>query len=931
MNYTIRVKIFAIIFLTTLFSNTYNSYSQTISTDPVVGSPFCPCSAVNIGFTSTGVFNAGNNYTVELSDAFGSFAVPVTIGILNSALSAGIISCTIPCNAVAGTLYRIRVNGDNPVTVGTDNGVDLEILQTVVDSVTISANQTVICAGQQIDFTATPANGGSAPVYQWIVNGGNVGLNQPTYSSTTLNNGDVVTCQLTSNAACVTGSPDISNAIPITVSSNVPASVSVFANITTVCAGGQVDFIATPTNGGAAPSYQWQVNGGNVGGNNPNFSSTTLSNGDVVTCIMTSNLACATGSPATSNGVTVTVDPIAPAGVSIVASATNICSGLQIDFTATPTNGGAAPSYQWQLNGTNTGTNSPTYSTTTLNNGDVVSCIMSSSNLCSTGNPATSNLIVVTVTPSVIANITITGNPTTICAGDPVLFTSVIANGGTTPQYQWQVNGVNAGSNSSIFNSSTFSNNDVVTCILTSNAGCVSNSPDTSNAVTITVTSGLVASISITANDSSVCAGTQVNFTALSVNGGATPNYQWQVNGVNAGTNSSGFSTTTLNNGDVVQCILTSSSSCVTGSPATSAPIIVTVTPAAVVSVLIGASTTSICAGDVVNFSATPTNGGSTPSYQWEINGVIVGTNSPNFSSTTLNDNDIVTCILTNTEPCTVGSPATSNQITISVIPQTTAGISISIDNATLCEGQPGILTATPSNGGTLPIFQWFVNGNPLGTSGTSYSSMFNDGDVVTCSMVSNQPCVQGSPASSNSITITIQPTLTVTVAQDTFNTCWTNPVTLNASGANSYVWSTNSVDVHLSCLDCPNPIADPSDTTIYFVTGTTGSCSGSDTVLVNIHCPDVFVPNAFTPNGDNANPVFKVYALPMTEFTLLVYDRLGELVFISHDQNEGWDGTYHSKLCQTGVYVWYFRGKDRDGRYVSISRTNSGDVTLFR
>ncbi|MEI7801509.1 MAG: gliding motility-associated C-terminal domain-containing protein [Bacteroidota bacterium] len=925
-----RISVFVFAFFSMLMANTFISYSQTVSTDPVIGSPFCPCANVNVGFTNTGVFNAGNNYNAELSDAAGSFAVPVVIGTLNSSLNTGIISCVIPCNAVAGTFYRIRVTADNPVTVGTDNGIDLEILQSVVDSVNISANQTVICAGQQIDFTAIPTNGGTTPVYQWMVNGGNVGTNSTTYSSITLLNGDVVTCEMTSNAACVTGSPDLSNAIPITVSSNVPASVSVFANITTICAGGQIDFTATPTNGGVTPSYQWQVNGGNVGTNQDTYSTTTLNNGDVVTCIMTSNLACATGSPATSNSISVTVNPIAPAGVTISASTTVICSGQQIDFTAVPSNGGAAPNYQWQVNGTNAGTNSTTFSTTTLNNGDIVSCIMTSSNLCSTGNPATSNSIIVTVTPSVVESITITGNPTTICAGDPVLFSSVITNGGTTPVYQWQVNGANVGGNTSNFNSATLNNNDVVTCILTSNAGCVSNSPDTSNTVTITVTNGLVASVSIIANDSSVCAGTQVDFTATAVNGGATPTFQWQVNSVNVGTNSSSFSSTTLNNGDVVTCIMTSSSSCVSGSPATSTQILITVTPALIASVQIFASTTTICEGDQIDFTATPTNGGTAPTYQWQVNGVNVGTNSPNYSSTTWSDNDVITCVMTSNALCTTGSPASSNQITISVTPISTVTVSISAASAALCEGETGIFTALPANEGSLPVYQWFVNGNPVGT-GSSYSSLFNDGDVVTCSLVSNKPCVLGNPASSNAVTITIQPNLTVTVAQDTFNTCWIKPVTLSASGANSYVWSTASVDPHLSCADCPNPIADPTDTTIYIVTGTTGSCTGSDTVVVNIHCPDVFVPNAFTPNNDHANEKFKVYALPMTEFTLMVWDRWGEMVFVTHDQNEGWDGSFHNKLCETGVYVWYFRGKDRDGKYVSISRTNSGDVTLFR
>jgi len=923
------IRFFIAILFSILFST--QSFSQSIATGVIIGSPFCQCGVMNIPFTSTGIFNAPNIYTAELSDATGSFAAPIAIGTFPSTANIGNITGTIPCNTIAGTNYRIRVISDDPITIGTDNGIDLQIDSVVTASITISASQNIICAGQQVDFTAVSVNGGSAPVLQWQINGGNVGGNSLTFSSTTLINGDIVTCTLTSNANCVNGSPAISNNEIINVTSSVPATVSVFANITTICTGGQVDFTATPGNGGAAPTYQWQVNASNSGTNSPIFSTTTLNNGDVVTCIMTSNLACATGSPATSNAVAITVNPIAPAGVNISANTIVICSGQQVDFTAVPINGGLTPSYQWQINGTNSGSNSTSFSTTTLNNGDIVTCIMTSSNLCSTGNPATSNSIAITVSPSVIVSDTITANTTVICAGDPVTFTSVATNGGSAPTYQWQLNSVNTGTNSPTFTSSTLNNGDVITCILTSNANCATGSPDVSNSITITVTTGLVASVTISANNTTICFGDQVDFTATAVNGGGAPIFQWQINGVNAGTNSSSFSTTALNNGDIVTCIVTSALSCVTGSPSTSNQIAMIVTTGAPASVLISASNISICAGMNVDFSATPTNGGATPAYQWQVNGVNVGTNSASYSTTTLNDNDAVVCIMTSNSNCVSNNPATSNTITITVTPQTVASITIAADNAVICEGMSATITATGINGGSSPIYDWLLNGTSTGLTGSSYTNIFNDGDNITCVMISTANCVSGSPATSNTVVISVQPNLIVTINPDTLTTCWTTPVSLNASGANTYSWSP---DLHLSCLDCASPLADPSDTTVYTVVGTSGSCTGTATVLVNIKCPDVFVPSAFTPNGDKVNEVFKVefpIGFVVTDFTLMVFDRWGQMVFMSHDQNKGWDGTLNGKPFSTGVFVWMFRGKDRDGRSVSVNRTNSGDVTLFR
>jgi hypothetical protein len=88
-----------------------------------------------------------------------------------------------------------------------------------------------------------------------------------------------------------------------------PVSVSVVASANPVNSGTLVTFTASPVNGGVAPGYQWQVNGGNVGTNSPEHTYVPV-NGDVVTCILTSNATCVTGNPAMSNSVTMIVNGI---------------------------------------------------------------------------------------------------------------------------------------------------------------------------------------------------------------------------------------------------------------------------------------------------------------------------------------------------------------------------------------------------------------------------------------------------------------------------------------------------------------------------------------------------------------------------------------------------------------------------------------------
>jgi hypothetical protein len=200
----------------------------------------------------------------------------------SSAARTRIFSYTIPsCSAAAGVSIAVT-SGTNPT-----------------------------CTGNNITFTATPANGGTTPAYQWKVNGANVGTNSSTYSTTTLTNGQIVTCVMTSNLSGVTNNPATSNAITVTVNSAVTPSViiAITSGTNPSPAGASVTFTATPTNGGT-PSYQWKVNGVNVGTNSATYTTTTLTNGQVVSCVMTSGLSCASPTTATSNSITMSITTV---------------------------------------------------------------------------------------------------------------------------------------------------------------------------------------------------------------------------------------------------------------------------------------------------------------------------------------------------------------------------------------------------------------------------------------------------------------------------------------------------------------------------------------------------------------------------------------------------------------------------------------------
>ncbi len=387
---------------------------------------YAPCIAPASASSSRNNFCVDDAGTIDLSVTGGSGSILAWYsGSCTGTLVGTGNPLTIPSPSVTTTYYA---KWENACSNSSCASVTVTPLSYVTASVSIAASPSgAICSGTSVTFTPTPVNGGT-PGYQWKVNGSNVGTGA-TYTSSTLANADVVTCVMTSNASCATGSPATSNAINMSVNSSLPASVSIAAAPAgAICPGTSVTFTPTPVNGGT-PGYQWKVNGSNVG-TGATYTSSTLANADVVTCVMTSNASCATGSPATSNAINMSVNSSLPASVSIAASPSGaICSGTSVTFTPTPVNGGT-PNYQWNVNGSNVGTGA-TYTSSTLANADVVTCVMTSNASCATGSPATSNELILTVYENPTLNL---GLDVNACSDQSI----VLEAGAGFSSYLWQ-------------------------------------------------------------------------------------------------------------------------------------------------------------------------------------------------------------------------------------------------------------------------------------------------------------------------------------------------------------------------------------------------------------------------------------------------------------------------------------------------------------
>ncbi len=124
------------------------------------------------------------------------------------------------------------------------------------------------------------------------------------------------------------------------------------------------------------------------------------------------------------------------------------------------------------------------------------------------------------------------------------------------------------------------------------------------------------------------------------------------------------------------------------------------------------------------------------------------------------------------------------------------------------------------------------------------------------------------------------------------------------------YNWSPAT---DLDCVDCPSPIFTARETTTYTVNIIDeNNCNASDEITIFVERPKLptfSIPNAFSPNGDGVNDVFRL--IPQSEvieLEFMVYNRWGERIFYSKDVDFGWDGSYKGEGQEMGVYVYYVR-----------------------
>ncbi|MGI4875636.1 MAG: gliding motility-associated C-terminal domain-containing protein [Janthinobacterium lividum] len=431
--------------------------------------------------TSSGSTGSGTAYQWESS-----------LDNLNWMAISGATAATYsPGNLSVTTYFRRQ---DQAGTCGTapTNVVTITVQPAIVPG-SIAADQT-ICAGTvPTALTSTAASGGSGTyAYQWESSTDQLtwtpvsGATAATYAPGALNVTTYFRRQV--QAGVCAGAP--TNVVTITVQPLiVPGSIGTDQTLCTGATPAPLTSLTAASGGTGTYAYQWESSTDNItwkaisGATTATYVPGALS----VTTYFRRQVQAGVCAGAPTNVVTITVTPVLTTTVTLATPPAQ-CPGTAITFAPVVTNAGPTPTYNWLVNNVSVST-SPTFTSSTLANGDQVKVVVTpTAGFCSSG--AATATVVISLTTAPAPTVSIVVQPALpVCAGTPLTFSiDQVSNAGTSPQYQWQLNGVAiAGATGTTYTSATLRDGQIITLVLKTVTSCSQPATATSNAVPVAI------------------------------------------------------------------------------------------------------------------------------------------------------------------------------------------------------------------------------------------------------------------------------------------------------------------------------------------------------------------------------------------------------------------------------------------------------------
>jgi gliding motility-associated-like protein len=541
------------------------------------------------------------------------------------------------------------------------------------------------------------------------------------------------------------------------------------------------------------------------------------------------------------------------------------------------------------------------------------------------------NLVVVPIIAITNNVLTIPVTSTFCISGDPGVITGSTPTGGTgTYTYQWQSSAGNVtfsdvpGATAKDFDPPALSVTTYYRRIVTSGVCVV---PLASNSVAITIT-GLPATPVPVAATISICDGTTASLAVSSPQAGFT--YDWYDSAAKTNHLFTGPSYTTgVLNSNETYYVGATNGSC---SSVALAAVQVNVNSLPTGPQLLQ-SPVVVCSGSAATLSISTPQAGFT--YNWyaaSTGGSILFTGT-DFAQATVTGNVTYYAEAVNSSGC-ASATRTAGNITVNALPQITAS------NAGACPGSSTTLTATST--GQNAAINWYAaatGGNILFTGNTFTTPVLNATTSYYAEAVDNTTGCVSAARSQVQATILQQLAAPVVTAGATTATSiifqWTA-----VPGATGYLVSTDNGQTFNAPTSGSDSLTEKitglqPETSVTILVKALGSqpcqLSGSSTAVtakaVNPSGNQIYVANAFTPNGDGKNDVVYVHSETIKSMKFYIYDQWGELLYKSDSQQNGWDGTYKGKKEPVGVYVYYVEAVLTDGQQI----TKKGTITLLK
>ena len=877
----------------------------TITMAGYTGTP--PPPGASATFTGLAGATFGISYTVTITDASGCTGTK-TVWVDNGTGITG-TSTTTPatCSTVSnGTITVTPTSGLSPYTFSIDGGPYVSSTTppsitftglatgshtitikdatgctgTVVKTVTAGTGVTATAASTQASCSAV-SNGtisvtttnGTAPFTYSL----DAGAYQPPFSPT-------VTFNAVAGGSHTVTVKDVNGCtgtVTLTVGTGAGLVVAPATSTPTSCPSvlnGTIT-ITAPTNGVSPYTYTLGTTGIVQTSSNPTYTFTNVSNGAYV-ILVTDNIGC------TGNGIAlVGAGPGLTSTTTITApNCSNINDGA---FTINPS---VAGSYTFTLYpGTAQEINQPTPTFSSLGAGTYPYSLTSTTSGCS----GTGSVTLTTNTP-----ITTTVSLTMpLCNGGNNGIITLNPNGGV-PNYQFSIDAGVTYQNIGIFNTIAAGTH---TIRIKDSYGCLKDT-------TVTMSEPTLLTLSATSNPGT-CNGNdgQIIFTA---NGG-TPAYTYSVDN---GATYQNTSTIIVSGGNYPNINVKDANGCIANTA-----IVVTLIDNMVINPI---NDTVVCFADSVKLI---------PNVSVEANV---------FNWRTIPDATLINTLSANN----IKTPYAKPTDTTTYIVRANWGICFREDTITVNVLHKPI----PDAGDNLVVCNYKRDTLLIGSvSNTSGTVNFNWTPANTC-VTPNQPTTIANPDSTQTYTLTVTDNygcnfsvtdnvvITVKAPLPSFAGNDTIaikgvPHQLQASGGGigaSYIWEP-TFPLDFPSATSPNRMATIYDDQLFTVHITDiDGCEGADSIFIRVYeGPTYYVPNAFSPNGDGLNDIFRAVpvGIATTEW-FKIFNRNGLQVFQTNRWLQGWDGTYQGKKQPSGAYVWLIKGFDKDGKVV----TQKGTVLLL-